>query len=197
VAKAGPSKPRAAQPAPVVVADATLPPPRVEAQAEVASAVEAARPVAPQAAAPEAAAAPAQPMAEAAVPAASGQAEALARVDLAVAARARIKQSLAASAAAESRTAKAHAAADAVLLRAVGLADLKAARSALQAGASVDLRDAQGRTVLMLAARAGARDMVDLLLAAGARKGDRDTLGATAADHAQSQGHADLANSLR
>ena len=49
----------------------------------------------------------------------------------------------------------------------------------------------------MLAARTGSRELVELLLAAGARKGEQDPRGATAADHAAAQGHADLADALR
>lgn len=104
-------------------------------------------------------------------------------------------QSLAASDVAES--AKAAMPANAFLLAAADQADLAMARSALKAGASIRLRDSQGRTVLMLAARTGSREMVDLLLAAGARKADRDPQGWTAADHAVAQGHGDLTDILR
>ena len=84
-----------------------------------------------------------------------------------------------------------------MLLAAVTRGDPAAARAALQAGASVHLRDAQGRTVLMLAARAGVRDLAALLLSAGARRGDRDAQGWTAADHARDQGHDALSDTLR
>ncbi len=87
--------------------------------------------------------------------------------------------------------------ADAVLLAAVRRADLAAARAALGVGASVHLRDPQGRTMLMLAAGAGSHEMVELLLAAGARKADRDPQGLTAAGHAQVQGHGQLIDALR
>jgi hypothetical protein len=182
-AKASPPKPRAARPAPVVVADAT-PPRSFAAPAESVTA-----------------AAPAEPkiLAEST---AQHQADVSARSDgvsSGLAARARsapqAAQRLAASDAARSLSAV--AAANAALMAAITNADPVAARSALQAGASAQLRDVRGRTVLMLAARNGGREMVDLLLAAGARKADRDPQGGTAADHAESLGHGDLAERLR
>lgn len=108
-----------------------------------------------------------------------------------------LASSLAASDGAEPTASQALGTANASLLSAVTRGDAPAARAALQAGASVNARDAQGRTALMLAARAGSREMVSLLLSAGARKADRDAQGWTAADHAQDQGHGDLAERLR
>ncbi|MFG6459603.1 ankyrin repeat domain-containing protein [Roseateles sp. BYS96W] len=105
--------------------------------------------------------------------------------------------SLAASNAVAEQAIRDAAVANARLSRAVGQLDAQAVREALQAGASTQLRDAQGRTPLMQAARAGAAPIVDLLLAAGASKADRDTSGWTAADHAQDQGHTELAARLR
>ena len=49
----------------------------------------------------------------------------------------------------------------------------------------------------MLAARTGTREVVDALLAVGARKEDRDLRSWTAADHAESQGRSDLIDLLR
>lgn len=203
-AKVGPAKPRAERPAPVVVADAT---PRQQREAEVSAAPAAvlSQPVMPAPpAAPVMAAAPPPPApAMAAAPPkvvaeAANQGAVLARseaVSSGVAARARVApqavQGLAASDAAE--PAKAHA----LLLGAVNHVDVAMARSALQAGASVHLRDVKGRTVLMLAAQTGSREMVELLLAAGARKADRDSQGWTATDHARERGHDDLAERLR
>ncbi|KQY81266.1 ankyrin repeat domain-containing protein [Pelomonas sp. Root1444] len=83
------------------------------------------------------------------------------------------------------------------MLKAVKQADPTAARTALQAGASPQLRDGQGRTVLMLAARNGAREVVELLLAAGAPRSDRDPAGWTAAAHAEARGHGELVDILR
>lgn len=220
VAKTSRAVPRAQRPAPVVVADATLPGESREAEASAAVAEPPRAMRAPAPAAPAIAAAPppvahrvpapapaAAPMAAAppqpeVVAEASNQAELRARsesVASGAAARARapapLAQSLAASDIAES--AKVITSANAVLLAAVTRVDLATARSALQAGASVHLRDAQGRTALMLAARTGSREMVELLLAAGARKADQDGQGLTAADHALAQGHGDLINGLR
>ncbi|HEY8879317.1 MAG TPA: ankyrin repeat domain-containing protein [Roseateles sp.] len=211
-----PAKPIAVPPPAVVVADASLPRLQREAKAAASVAAESARlaidppPAAPP---PVMAVAPPPPMpaapvaaapkpAEAAPPAYS-QAESLARADSApglASGRARmaapsIQTSLAASEAGVA--AKLMSTADASLLAAVIQSDAAISRSALQAGASVHLRDVQGRTVLMLAARTGARDVVDLLLAAGARKADRDPQGWTAADHARDQGHEELAERLR
>lgn len=83
------------------------------------------------------------------------------------------------------------------LRAAIAAADLDAVRQALQAGAGVNRRDPLGRTPLMLAARAGAGPVVELLLAQGAQPGDRDARGWTAADHAQAAGRAELAERLR
>lgn len=97
-----------------------------------------------------------------------------------------------ASPAASAGSAPAGGAADPMLLAAATRGDLAAARAALQAGAWPHARDGQGRTALMLAARAGARELVARLLAAGARPSDRDTRGWTAADHARERGHDDI-----
>lgn len=75
--------------------------------------------------------------------------------------------------------------------------DVGAARAALQAGASVQSRDVLGRTPLMLAARGGGRELVALLLAAGARPADRDRQGWTALDHARDRGHDGLEDLLQ
>jgi Ankyrin repeats (3 copies) len=202
-AKVSPTKPRATQPASVVVADAALPHSRREAEAggvaaEPTSAAMLPPPAAP--AAPEIAAASPKLSAESVVPHASSQAEVMARtesVSSGAVAREwvapRAAHNLAASG--TGNAAKAIAPGNADLLLAVTRADLAAARSALKAGASAHLRDAHGRTLLMLAARTGSREVVDLLLAAGARKADRDPQGWTAADHAQ--GHGDLVDHLR
>jgi hypothetical protein len=196
--------------APAVIEPAPVPPPPLLAQAPVepaapapppAAAPLAAKPVAP--AAPVVAAAPVMPVpsAEGTMSAASDRTEALARLEVQGSARARAEspraQSLAASNAAKRESVNAIAAVNASLSRAMAQADPQAARAALQAGASVQLRDGQGRTLLMQAARSGSREMVDLLLAAGARKVDRDASGWTAADHAQDQGHGELAEHLR
>lgn len=176
-AKARPERPRVDAHPPVVVADATVPKAVRESEA---AAVEPAR---------SAVTSPPMPS-EAEVLAGAGSVAsggALARATMAP----RIASSLAASGAAELVTA------NAVLLAAVRHADAVTARSALSAGAPVHLRDAEGRTLLMLAARSGAREVVDLLLAAGARKADRDPQGWTAADHAQALGHGELALLLR
>ncbi|MGM9479894.1 ankyrin repeat domain-containing protein [Roseateles sp. NT4] len=207
-AKIIPSRPPAMQlPPPMVVADASMPQQRKEAEAAVTVAAESARQaVEPPPAAPVMAAAPPPVMAPkpvvppaaavtAAAPVApsSNQAEALARADSAAGlASARARMSLAAS-----EPVKLMTPAESFLLAAVNHADLATARSALQSGASAHLRDDQGRTVLMLAARTGSREMVELLLAAGARKADRDPQGLTAADHARSVGQLELAEQLR
>lgn len=198
-AKATPAKPRT--PPPVVMADAAAPAPPLEREVVVAAAPAPVAPVAPPPpAAPVVASVSPHVMAEAVAPAASYQAEALARLQADASARAKTSSaanSLAASAAAELRAARALSAADGALLKAVVLSDPAAARSAVQAGASVHQRDALGRTMLMLAARAGADEVVDVLLAAGARVTDRDAQGWTAAEHARDRGHEDLAARLR
>lgn len=186
---------------PVVVADAAAPQPMQEQEA---AAVEPASPpkpspASPPAAAPVVAAAPARAQAEAVPSAAASQAEVWARMDrpaLGSSLRGRATvQTLSSEAA--SGAAPASQGASSFLLAAAGRADAVAARHALRAGASVHQHDAQGRTALMLAARAGSRELVDLLLAAGARREDRDQQGWTAADHAQAQGHVDLVEPLR
>lgn len=203
VAKARTTQPRVERSAPVVVADAAAPRPQREAEMSGPAVAEPVAPAMPSPpAAPSVAAAPPRAVADAAAPLASNSTEVFAwsegRLSSALA-RARAApqtaQSLAASDAAESG--KAVTPTNAVLLAAVNHVDPATARSAIQAGASVHLRDAQGRTVLMLAARTGSREVVDLLLTAGARKADRDPQGWTAADHAQAQGHDDLAERLR
>jgi hypothetical protein len=82
-------------------------------------------------------------------------------------------------------------------LMAVARGDSAGASAALNAGANVHALDGQGRTALMLAARLGSVSLIDLLLERGARKTDRDTDGWTAANHAQDQGHLNLADRLR
>ncbi len=190
---------RVERPAPVVVAEAETRPPAVIEPTRPAMPAPPPAAAAPPPAAPVMAAAPPPPKVAADV---ANQADAQARSEVVaggLAARAKAASpavpSLAASDAADA--AKPAIPANASLLAAVGQADLKAARSALQSGASVQLRDAQGRTVLMLAARAGSRALVELLIGAGARKADRDPQGWTAADHAQAMGHAELAELLR
>jgi len=190
---------RAERPAPVVVAEAETRPPAVIEPTRPAMPAPPPAAAAPPPAAPVMAAAPPPPKVAADV---ANQADAQARSEVVaggLAARAKAASpavlSLAASDAADA--AKPAIPANASLLAAVGQADLKAARSALQAGASVQLRDTQGRTVLMLAARAGSRELVELLIGAGARKADRDPQGWMAADHAQAMGHAELAELLR
>jgi ankyrin repeat protein len=55
----------------------------------------------------------------------------------------------------------------------------------------VNARDSQGRTPLMLAAMGGARQLVVVLMAAGADATLRDPSGRTAADLALQAGHTD------
>jgi hypothetical protein len=183
-ARKGSTGARAAAPRTDSLADASLP--------------SAAKPsvVAEPAAAPPPAAAPAaRAEAEPAVAATSPRAETLAHTELPVRIEMERSGSLANTLAASS--VRVPSPANAMLLDAASRAELDAARSALAAGASVHARDAQGRTALMLAARAGSSAAAEMLLAAGARKADRDAGGLTAADHAQAQGHADLADRLR
>lgn len=202
-ARVAPPRPHATLPAPVVVADASLPQRRSENEAERSSAVEPPRPAAAPAASPSMAAPPAAtPRAAETAAETAAVAETVARPDappIVASDRARMPaqavQSLAASG--QARSAKAAIGANADLLAAVDRADVAMARAALEAGASPQLRDAQGRTVLMLAVRTGARDIVELLLAAGARKGDLDPRGWSAADHARDRGQDELAERLR
>lgn len=199
-AKTRPARPQPSQPAPVVMADATLPRPPHDAEAGTAAAAESTRAemATPPPAAPAVAAAPAPRAAADASDVGPGLARSKA-VSNGVAARLRgvppLAQSLAASDAPEPSQAVVQA--DALLLAAAGRGDLGAARLAVQAGASVHLRDAQARTPLMLAARSGSRDLVELLLAAGAPRADRDAQGWTAADHARDRGHDELVDTLR
>ncbi|MFG6485889.1 ankyrin repeat domain-containing protein [Roseateles sp. BYS78W] len=213
--KAVPPKLRAMEP--VVVADASPPSPSPARESEAApvaipppAAVIAAAPPPPAPApapakptppaAPVAAALPAPPVLAGAIPpSASNDADVLARVEVSgVRAKASsVVSSLAASGAGELRAVRVPSAADAALLKAVLQPDPEAVRAALRAGASVHQRDALGRTMLMLAARAGAREVVDVLLASGARLTDRDAQGWTAADHARDRGHDELAERLR
>lgn len=186
VTKIAEAKPRAELPS-IVVADES----RVVESAAPAESVD-------QAAASPPPAAPAvAPVPEAAKPVdrqpQARQAEVLARADvggLLSSARARVSR-------AASEPDRLVTLADSTLLAAVNRADPRTARAALQAGASVHLRDAEGRTVMMLAARTGSREVVELLLGAGARTSDRDPQGLTAADHALAQGHSGLVDALR
>jgi hypothetical protein len=66
----------------------------------------------------------------------------------------------------------------------------------LTTGVAVDLRDAQGRTLLMRAAAAGQRDMVRHLLAAGADPRLVDNDGRTAGQWAERAGRPDIAQLL-
>jgi ankyrin repeat protein len=72
--------------------------------------------------------------------------------------------------------------ADAVLLAAASNGHGELAREALDAGAAVDVRDGEGATPLMLAARNGKVAIVDLLLIAGADPGAVDAEGRTIAE---------------
>lgn len=164
--------------APVVVADAT--PPVAAQRAET----DAAAPVA----APAAAMAPAAPPTVAAAE----------RAPVPVDARAKA-QALASQLAAQDRAAWPPEAPPAGLrlLAAASQGDVAGMRAAVQAGASVQVRDTLGRTPLMLAARVGSRDAVSWLLGAGARPQDLDSRGWTAADHARDQGQDAVAELLR
>jgi hypothetical protein len=155
-------------------------------------------PAAPVIVAAAPAPAPAAPaiMAESRAPSADMRARVEAPPSAPAPAKSALAQSLAASDAASALT-RPTSLADARLSRAVAGSDPAAVREALQVGADVQARDAQGRTLLMQAARTGSREVVDLLLAAGLRKTDRDPAGWTAADHAQAQGHVELAAHLR
>lgn len=182
--------------APTVVADAAPRPPALQAEPSAAADVPVRATMAaplppPPAAAPLVAAAPraAEPVAQA--EAVSSSLAARAKVAPPAASRAGV------DAAADLANTRAVTPADTMLLAAIQRRDLASVRSALQAGASAHVRDDQGRTVLMLAARTGAHDIVARLLAAGARKADRDPQGLTAVDHARDQAHEDLFDALR
>ncbi|RZJ07364.1 MAG: ankyrin repeat domain-containing protein [Rubrivivax sp.] len=183
------NNPLATEQPPLVVADAGI-----ASQREVAvpplAAAEAAKPAAPE---PPRVAAPIPPRAMSEQQAFEAASLARSRRTLGVAAAP--PGSLAASLAASDP--RPTGAADALLASAVQRRDAAAVRAALLQGASVHHRDAAGRTALMLAAQGGAREIVDLLLAAGARKNDRDSGGLTAADHAEASGHIELADHLR
>ncbi|MEN8176054.1 MAG: thioredoxin fold domain-containing protein [Pseudomonadota bacterium] len=69
-------------------------------------------------------------------------------------------------------------------------------RLLIQAGADVDSRNAGGITPLMLAAGGDRREIVDLLLAAGARVDLKDYQGDSVVDWAQRGGNPDLARML-
>lgn len=83
------------------------------------------------------------------------------------------------------------------VLAAVRRGDAAAVRhSASEAPARLDEAGEDGRTPLMLAASAGAEEMVALLLELGADVARRDGQGRTAADLAFENGHADLGQRL-
>jgi hypothetical protein len=185
--------------APPAAAPPKEPPAPAVPAAEVVTVAVAAAPV-PQPAAPvvaDAAPVKSRPTVVAGLGAVPGQADRLERVEVTGSAVRSTLAASAASAAVLGRAIHEPAYANALLSRALAQMDEQAVREALQAGASTRLRDAQGRTPLMQAARAGAASIVELLLAAGAPKVDRDASGWTAADHAQDQGHTELAARLR
>jgi ankyrin repeat protein len=66
------------------------------------------------------------------------------------------------------------------LFDAVRGGDIEAIKAALNAGAEVNIRDAQGRTPLLFAAAAGRQDIVNLLLEKGADPNIADNAGRTA-----------------
>jgi len=74
---------------------------------------------------------------------------------------------------------------------------LAVAQRLLAAGADPDRRNTAGQTALMMAALFDRREIVDLLLANGADPTLADASGATAADVADAQGNAALAEELR
>lgn len=183
------TRPSATRTPPVVVAEASRPPPPREPPVADDMSYPSVAPAAPASMTAAAGARDGGVLAESAVPA---QPEGLGS---ARSARSRTGVSLANSLAASEVAPP--GVANAVLLAAATHKDVSAARSALQSGASVHQRDVLGRTPLMLAAQSGARDVVELLLAAGALKTDRDSQGWTAADHAQALGHDGVAQLLR
>jgi ankyrin repeat protein len=67
---------------------------------------------------------------------------------------------------------------------------------ALQNGANLDAKNAQGRTPLIIAAKNGSKQTLDVLLAAGAYLDSVDKDGKKAADFAYEQGHNDLVEYL-
>lgn len=199
------ARPRQAETAavssPAIVADA--PPPAAMTRAEPGARAEAALAGAP----PPAAVPPAAPAAVAAAPPALPAAERSAAAEARAESLAKLPAPTSPGLTAD-RAALPMAAAPAPalgepvptrlrLLAAAGQGDVASLRAALQSGVSVQVRDAQGRTPLMLAARAGSREAVSLLMAAGARAGDRDEQGWTAADHARDRGHDGLIELLR
>ena len=83
------------------------------------------------------------------------------------------------------------------LWTAVRMGDQKSVRTLLHDGVSVNARGKQGWTALMIAASKGNREMVTILLAAGANTEPRDQLGKTASDYAEEGGFTNIASLLR
>jgi thioredoxin-related protein len=73
---------------------------------------------------------------------------------------------------------------------------LEIASTLVYSGADIDIRNSGGITPLMIAAREGRRDMVKLLLTAGARVDFKDYQGNSAADWAQQSGDNQLVKML-
>ena len=80
---------------------------------------------------------------------------------------------------------------------AVAGGSLRAAELLLEAGANVDVRQAEGFTPLMGAAFAGNTVMLELLLRHGADRDLTNDAGKSAADLAEERGHSEIAESLR
>lgn len=74
---------------------------------------------------------------------------------------------------------------------AVAAGNLEGVQSLLVQGANINARDRQGRTALMLAAMGNSKELVMVLMAAGADTRLRDAANLSAADHAKQAGHAD------